>query len=70
MDFLLTFRTIGSLFNLFDVDFFSDIPSLDYEHRNYTIRISPNNYSSIVLFYLKTFRMAVLPPLIRLLKTI
>lgn len=69
MDFLLTFRTIGSLFNLFDVDFFSDTPSLDYEHRNYIIRIS-NNYSSVLLFYIKSFRMAVLSPLIRLLKTI
>lgn len=69
MDFLLTFRTIGSLFNLFDVDFFSDTPSLGYEHRNYTIRIS-NNYSSVLLFYIKSFRMAILPPLIRLLKTI
>lgn len=54
MDFLLTFRTIESLFNLFDVDFFSDTPSLDYEHRNYTIRIS-NNYSSVLLFYIKSF---------------
>lgn len=69
MDFLLTFRTIGSLFNLFDVDFFSDTQRLDYEHRNYTIRIS-NNYSSVLLFYIKSFRMAILPPLIRLLKTI
>lgn len=49
MDFLLTFRTVGPSFNLFDVNFLSNILSLDYEHRNYTIRIS-NNYSS-ALFY-------------------